>query len=194
MKLIMHPEFASVYQQNQYISQRCRQAIAQWRMRNDPISVPTYSLHWTYASAQAFTRALSLLFQAYNRILWHNFHYCRQCGGQCCVADASSVRLFDQLAIALLDCSAPTLPETITATGRQCIYLSHGQCSWPDEWRTIKCWSFYCLGVGPRKPGSSISTLRGAITTELQQLVRTQLPPETRHIRSGQWHRVGRLS
>ncbi|HLZ64123.1 MAG TPA: hypothetical protein VKR06_44910 [Ktedonosporobacter sp.] len=180
MQLTQHPEYQRVYLPINDAAQRCQQAIANWKAHNDTISVPVYSLHWTYESARSFVRSLSNLFQAYNRILWRHFHYCRQCGGQCCVMDASDVRPFDLLALALLDQSVPSLPENITATGRQCLYLSHQRCSWPAEWGTIKCWSFYCLGVGPWQPGSSIGQLRAAITAELQVVVRDLLPPALR--------------
>ena len=176
MKLTQHSEYQRVYIANEEAFHRCQHAIAQWRTQRDSIAVPAYGLIWTYEYAQVFVHELSALFQEYNRILWSGFHYCRQCGGQCCVVDASNVQPFDLLAIALLDRSAPALPENISTSGRQCIYLVNRQCSWPAEWRTIKCWSFYCLGPGPWQPGASISELRGAITRELQQLVRTRLP------------------
>lgn len=176
MKLIQHPEYQRVYIANEEAFRRCEQAITQWRARNDIISVPAYGLTWTYESAREFVYELSALFQEYNRILWSGFNYCRQCGGQCCVADASKVQPFDLLAITLLGQSAPVLAENISASERQCIYLVNRQCSWPAEWRTIKCWSFYCLGPGPWQPGASISEMRSAITRELQQLVRTRLP------------------
>ncbi|GHO62627.1 hypothetical protein KSC_015190 [Ktedonobacter sp. SOSP1-52] len=176
MKLTQHPEYQRVYIANGEAFRLCEQAITQWRAHNDTISVPAYGLTWTYESAREFVRDLSTLFQEYNHILWNGFNYCRQCGGQCCVADASNVQPFDLLAITLLDQSAPVLAENISASERQCIYLVNRRCSWPAEWRTIKCWSFYCLGTGPWRPDTSISELRGEITRELQQLVRTRLP------------------
>ncbi len=169
-----------MYVYNKEASQRCQQAIAQWKASDDIIPVAGYSFNWTYESARLFVRALSQLFQEYNRVLWQSVHYCRQCGGQCCVVDASDVRPFDLMAVALLDLLAPSLPDQITAGGRACIYLSNHRCSWPQEWRTIKCWSFYCLGVGPWKPGASIGQLRGAIIDELQRVVRACLPDQLR--------------
>ncbi len=180
MKLTRHPEYAAVYLSNQTAAQRCQEAIAHWQARNDTIPVPGYAFQWTYQSARTFVRSLSHLFQEYNRVLWQTFHYCRACGGQCCVVDASDVRAFDQLAIALLERTAPVLPQQITAGERACVYLLNGRCSWPEEWRTIKCSSFYCLGIGQWSAKSSPSELRRPITDQLQQLVRTLLPSELR--------------
>ncbi|HTK08364.1 MAG TPA: hypothetical protein VL485_14435 [Ktedonobacteraceae bacterium] len=180
MKLIQHAEYQGVYLYNQEAFQRCQAAIAQWKERNDSIAVPAYSLQWTYASTQVFVRALSQLFHEYNRIIWEDFNYCRQCGGQCCVSGASNVRPFDFIAVALLDKAIPVLQDNITAWDRECIYLSNHRCSWPDEWRTIKCWSFYCLGAGPWRADASISEMRGEIADKLQRLMRASLPPQLR--------------
>ena len=178
MKLTQHSEYQHVYISNGETALRCQEAVATWKVNNDIINVPDYTLQWTYESAQAFVQKLSQLFQAYNQVLWNTFHYCRQCGGQCCVVDASNVRAFDLLAIALLNLQAPVLPENVTARERECIYLLNHRCAWPQAWRTIKCWSFYCLGVGPRKPNDSIGKLYTAITKELQHVVRNRLPDQ----------------
>lgn len=178
MKLTQHPEYQRVYVSNGQVAVRCQEAVARWKVNNDIIDVPELGFQWTYESAQAFIQQLSQLFQAYNQVLWKTFHYCRECGGQCCVVDASNVRAFDLLAIALLSLQAPVLPTNITARERECIYLLNHRCSWPEAWRTIKCWSFYCLGIGPRKPDDSVGELHTAITRELQQVVRTYLPDQ----------------
>lgn len=178
MKLTQHPEYQRVYLSNEEAAARCQEAVARWKVNNDSIDVPEYAIQWTYKAAQAFVQQLSQLFQAYNQVLWKTFHYCRQCGGQCCVVDASSVRTFDLLAIALLDVQAPVLPKNITARERECIYLLNQRCSWPEAWRTIKCWSFYCLGVGARKPNDSVGKLYTAITKELQHIVRKHIPDQ----------------
>ena len=176
MKLTQHPEYQRLYVPNGDMAVRCQEAVARWKVNNDIIDVPELGFQWKYESAQAFIQQLSQLFQAYNQVLWKTFHYCRECGGQCCVVDASNVRTFDLLAIALLDVQAPVLPTSITARERECIYLLNHRCSWPEAWRTIKCWSFYCLGVGPRKPDDSVGKLYTAITRELQYVVRKHLP------------------
>jgi hypothetical protein len=180
MKLTQHSEYRTIYLSNNAAFERCRDAVTQWKVGNDTLIVARYALQWTYESARSFILELSQLFQEYNRVLWEMFHYCRQCGGQCCVTGASHVRAFDLLAIALLDRSVPLLSENVTARERQCIYLSQQRCSWPEEWRTIKCWSFYCLGVGPWQPGMSLNALRHPIIAELQRVVHAFLPVQLR--------------
>jgi hypothetical protein len=180
MKLAKHTEYQSVYVTNNAAFERCREAIVRWRVSNDTLVVPYYALNWTYGSARAFVSALSQLFQAYNHVLWQTFHYCQQCGGQCCVAGASYAPAFDMLALALLDHSVPILPENITARERECIYLAHRRCSWPEEWRTIKCWSFYCLGPVTWQAGVTRIEMYRPIIAELQRVVCALLPTELR--------------
>ncbi|MBO0789700.1 MAG: hypothetical protein J2P36_01970 [Ktedonobacteraceae bacterium] len=178
MKLTQHPEYQNVYLYDEKAFQHVHEAIIRWKANEDVIPAPDYSLHWTYESTRSFVLSLSRLFQEYNRVIWDRFHYCRQCGGQCCIAGASDARPFDLIAISLLNQSTPRLQENITAQGRECIYLSNRRCSWPSEWRPIKCWSFYCLGAGPWKADASIGELRSAIATDLQQVVRDLLPTQ----------------
>lgn len=180
MKLTEHPEYRKTYLNHQDAFHSCKLAVASFRASNQSILVPHYQLWWTYETAQAFVQSLSQLFQEYNHVLWQKFHYCRQCGGQCCVVDASGVRPFDFIAVALLDQSIPSLPERITAGERNCIYLMNQRCSWPTSWRTIKCWAFYCLGAGPWRSGAKMSDLRGEICAQLQQVVRNLLPDQLR--------------
>ena len=101
--------------------QRCRQVVEVWRADGEPISMPEVDLCWTYERARAFVRSLVHMFQAYNRVLWEQFPYCRACGGGCCVLDASRVGPFDGLALALLDLPLPALPDRIAAHERECI-------------------------------------------------------------------------
>nr|BBH87405.1 hypothetical protein KTC_21560 [Thermosporothrix sp. COM3] len=180
MKLSQHVEYQPVYLANKAAFERCRAVVAQWKTTNATLTVPGYPLQWNYETARAFIQELSHMYLEYNRVLWNTFHYCRQCGGQCCIAGGSHVRPFDLLAVAFLDRSIPLLSEHITAHRHQCIYLSRQRCSWPDEWRTIKCWSFYCLGGGPWHLGSSLHALRAPIIAELQRVVRAALPAPLR--------------
>ena len=169
MELRQHPEYQT-YMCDREADQRCRQAIAFWKASDEPIVAETYSSCWTFDGAQTFVRSLSRLFQAYNRVLWERFPYCRTCGGQCCVLDATYVGPFDSMALALLGQSMPRLPGRIKATARDCIYHTVGGCAWPAEWRPIKCWSFYCA-LGER---SSI------IAQELEGVVLGLLPDALR--------------
>jgi hypothetical protein len=178
-----HPE-AVLYDRHQLAWPAPQQAVQQWRADNIPIPVTEYGLTWTVTSAAEFVRQLAALFHAYNQVLWESFSYCRECGGQCCVVDASDVHLFDLLAIALLDESPPCLPTQISVGHRSCIYLSTEggipHCSWPQAWRTIKCWSFYCLGSGPWPAGADLGALYRQVTTTLHAVVETMLPEPLR--------------
>jgi hypothetical protein len=178
-----HPEYAR-YLRHQAAWQGCQEAVGLWLASNEPILVERYGLCWTYEAARSFVHSLTQLFQAYNQVLWEHFSYCRECGGQCCVVDASDVRAFDLIAIALLEESAPVLPARIERVGQACIYLAttngRPHCSWPDAWRTIKCWSFYCLGSGPWPPDADLGKLYHAVTAELQHVMQTLLPEPLR--------------
>ena len=178
MRLSQHPEYTK-YLQDQETIERCRQAVAAWRTGGEPIWADKYELCWTYERASAFVRSLVRMFQAYNRVLWEQFPYCRACGGGCCVLDASHVGPFDGIALALLDLSPPPLPEAVTARERECVYLSGQRCVLPVEWRTIKCWSFYCLG-GRWDPGQSLGEHHGALARALKGVVSVLLPEELR--------------
>lgn len=180
MQLSQHPEFDALYLYHQQIDRGCRAAVAAWVTSDDTVVVDQYRVRWTPASARLFVQSLSHLFQEYNRVLWQGFHYCQQCGGQCCVRDASDVRPFDLIAVALLDASPPVLPAQIDTSARGCIYLNGTQCTWPTTWRTIKCWSFYCLGSGPWDETASIGELYSAVTSELRRVVAQNLPEELR--------------
>jgi len=184
MQLTHHPEFQPVYLPTREAAARCRQAIAHWQADDAVIHVDAYDLTWTVDSARTFVRELAQMFGAYNRVLWERFSYCAQCGGQCCVVDASDVRPFDLIAVALLDETDPELPDRIKTGVHGCIYLAGTHCSWPDAWRTIKCWTFYCLGSGPWDPSLSLHELYCAVTEELVQVVQTHLPAPLRRYES----------
>lgn len=180
MQLATHSEYPAVYLTNAAAFAQCQAAIAQWQASDKPIPVERYGLTWTPAKARRFVADVAQLFQAYNQVLWENFSYCRQCGGQCCVVGASDVRLFDLLAVALLHERAPHLPERIAANAQACIYLNGQQCSWPGSWRTVKCWSFYCLGSGPWPDHASLGELYQAVTADLVGVVAELLPKPLR--------------
>ncbi|MBV7337959.1 hypothetical protein KFU94_58960 [Chloroflexi bacterium TSY] len=184
MNLIQHPEYSTVYVQNQEANQGCKKAVEAWLGAQKPIQVDQYSITWTPASMLSLVHELSEMFQAYNQVLWKQFHYCQQCGGQCCVVDASDIRPFDLIAVALLNKKAPLLPDRIRANVHDCIYLSGTRCTWPDSWRTIKCWSFYCLGSGPWDATASLGDLYREITQQLVETVRSHLPEALRRYES----------
>jgi hypothetical protein len=180
MQLTHHSEYQTVYLHHQRVAQGCQAAVIAWRASEEVLDVAEFGLHWTPATAHTFVAALSQLFQRYNQVLWQDFHYCHQCGGQCCVVDASDVRAFDLIAMTLLDLPPPLLPERIAANPQDCIYLAGSQCTWPSAWRTLKCWSFYCLGSGPWPATAALGALYQEITAQLQSVVSTHLPAELR--------------
>lgn len=183
MELAAHPEQRH-YRHHQAYWPLCRTAIERWRADSLTIPVAAYNLSWTYEGAQVFAHQLADLFQAYNRVMWEHFPYCSACGGQCCVVDASDVRTFDLLAIALLGETPPVLPDRIGAGSRTCIYLATADgrpcCSWPDRWRTIKCWSFYCLGSKPLAKSADVGESYRALTAALAAVVAERLPEPLR--------------
>lgn len=181
MKLAHHAEYATIYLHHQSLAQGCQAAVTAWRTSDEMLDVAQFGLQWTPATAHTFVDALSHLFQRYNQVLWQEFNYCHQCGGQCCVVDASDVRAFDLIAMALLDLTPPVLAERIATNPQDCIYLAGSQCTWPTAWRTLKCWSFYCLGSGPWPATAALGALYQEVTAELQTLVNTHLPEELRH-------------
>ena len=176
MDLTLHPEYNLVYRYQQRLAQGCQAAVIAWQACNDRLMTAEPALQWTPTTAHTFVNALSQLFQAYNGVLWQDFHYCRQCGGQCCVVDASDVRPFDLIATALLSLTPPVLPARLAANPTDCIYLDGAQCTWPTDWRTIKCWSFYCLGSGPWPATVALGTLHDAVMIRLQAVVNQHLP------------------
>jgi hypothetical protein len=95
------------------------------------------------------------------------------------VLDASHVGPFDGIALALLDLDLPALPERIAARERECVYLDGMRCALPAGWRTVKCWSFYCLG-GRWNPGVCLGEYHGALAEALKGVVRDGLPDELR--------------
>jgi hypothetical protein len=95
------------------------------------------------------------------------------------VLDASHVGLFDGIALALLELSLPPLSDESSAGERDCIYLNGQQCALPAEWRTIKCWSFYCLG-GRWDPRVSLGEHHGALARALKDVVLERLPEDLR--------------
>jgi hypothetical protein len=179
MELTHHSEYHT-YTRDREIDQRCRQALAAWKASGEPILAEAYSLRWTPESTQAFMRSLSHLFQKYNRVLWEQFPYCRQCGGQCCLTHTEEAGVFDSIALALLGKVLPTLPKKTGAAARGCTYLSKKGCVWPAVWRPMTCWAYYCPGRGILEHSDAWSEHSGAIATELELVVLDLLPDELR--------------
>jgi hypothetical protein len=173
MRLEGHPEYIQALLDRETVA-RCRRAVEGWKAGRLELQVPAYGLSWTPESALSLVHELQDLFAAYNRVLWEQFLYCRACGGQCCVNEASHVGPFDGVAIALLETSLPDLPPNLPTTDRACIYLAGRACCLPVEWRTIKCWSFFCLG-GLWDPAAPLGKPYSDLTAALKAVVQTHL-------------------
>jgi hypothetical protein len=83
------------------------------------------------------------------------------------------------VALALLDASLPDLPANLAATDRDCIYLAGQSCTLSAEWRTIKCWSFFCLG-GLWDPDVPLGERYDDLTAALKVVVLVHLPAALR--------------
>jgi hypothetical protein len=176
MKREQHPEFAVYLQQKQRV-EVARRVVGEWIASGEPLR--TDGQQWHAGDARELLYRLQQLFTAYNQVLWQAFPYCRACGGGCCVPGASHVTLADAVAMALLALPFPERPLQVAASGRDCIYLEGNRCSWPQQWRPLKCWSFYCLGSGAAELDASDSRY-GEITAALQELLDSLLPEALR--------------
>lgn len=145
MEIGEHVEYG-LYLGDGALVRACGTAVTSWRAEGGVVETAVGP--WTMAQARHFFLELQEMFQAYNRVLWQAFPYCRACGGGCCVVGASDMRLLDGLALALLDEPFPTLPAQATNRPGVCIYLVNNRCAWPGAWRPLKCAAFYCLGSG----------------------------------------------
>ncbi len=176
MKLRLHPEYENVYLRHHETHARCHEALEKWRESGRSIVVEQYALTWNFQSAQAFAQSLAAMLQAYNQIVWKQFPYCGPCGGQCCLVNASDVAPFDMMALTLLDQPMPILPDRIAAAPRDCIYRTAQGCAWSSDWRTLKCWFFYCLGNLEWELAQSMDKLYQAMAEALTQIIRPLLP------------------
>lgn len=171
MDVLRHPEHGLFHRDAELVA-ACRDAVGEWREDGEPLVAPD-GVTWTPEGARAFVEEVGALFKAYNLVLWQTFSYCRRCQGGCCVVGASQVTTFDALALALLDAPFPELAPR--AGESDCIYLGPQGCRWPQAWRPIKCWSFYCLGSGDWEIDAE-DVRYARITEALQTVVREQLP------------------
>ncbi len=145
MEIGEHREY-DLYLRDGALARGCGTAVTRWQAEGGVVETAVGPR--TIEQAGQFAAALQTLFQAYNRVLWQAFPYCRECGGGCCVVGASDMRLLDGVALALLDEPFPALPAQVTNRPGICIYLVDNRCAWPAAWRPLKCAAFYCLGSG----------------------------------------------
>lgn len=166
-----HPEFDR-FERDRELVTTCRRAVRRWIDQGTTIRAAD-GVQWTPESARAFIEEIGRLFRQYNLVLWRTFSYCRRCQGGCCVVGASQVTVFDALALALLEEPFPELAPR--AAEADCIYLGAQGCRWPQGWRPIKCWSFYCLGSGDWTLDAADERYK-QITQALQGVVQRWLP------------------
>lgn len=175
MKASEHPEY-DLFGQDRQLVERCRRAVAAWLESGESLADPRSDGNgrsWTPQRARAFVLEVRRFFQAYNRVLWQEFSYCRTCRGGCCVVGASQVTHFDAVALALLEEPFPGQPQR--AGPGDCIYLTGEGCGWPAAWRPLKCWAFYCLGSGDWELDAADARYE-RITQALQGVLETHLP------------------
>lgn len=180
MELRSHPEYYGVYLRDRRSWLDWQRTLATWKAGEETLAVDGLFLEWTPESARAFSAALAAMFQEYNEVLWRRFPYCRHCRGQCCLPGASGAGDFDFIALSLLGGEFPSLPEHVAASAGKCIYLAGDHCSWPEGWRTIKCWSFFCLGSDLGVPLEVLPGLLAEVREELRQIVTDYLPDPLR--------------
>lgn len=183
MKASEHPEF-EMHGRDRQLVERCRQAVAAWRESGEPLGDPQGdgdARRWTLQRAREFVLEVRRFFQAYNRVLWQEFSYCRNCRGGCCVVGASQVTRFDAVALALLDEPFPRRPQR--AGAGDCIYLTPEGCGWPAAWRPLKCWAFYCLGSGDWELDAGDKRYE-RITRALHSVLESHLPTLLREYES----------
>jgi hypothetical protein len=149
MKRTDHPDNKHyTWLQERYVI--CRRALAEWKASGKEVPVEVWGLGlefepMTYDDAVVFADEMSTLIMEFNQVLWEQFPYCRQCGGQCCAYHPTIFEL-DLLLLALRERELPVLPDEINATKEDCIYLTKEGCAWPPHYRPLRCWTFFCLG------------------------------------------------
>ena len=181
MEIGDHVEYG-LYLGDGVLARACGTAVTRWRAEGGVVETAVGP--WTMVQARHFFLALQAMFQAYNRVLWQAFPYCRACGGGCCVVGASDMRLLDGAALALLDESFPALPAQATNRPGICIYLVDNRCAWPEGWRPLKCAAFYCLGSGQWELDARDERY-GRITHQLEGVLDDCLPEALRPYAAG---------
>ena len=179
MNTLEHSEYASYHKERSNFN-LFQQAIDAWIDSVEVLLVEAYSFPWSYNEAKGLARSLSQMMQAYNRVLYEQVPYCAPCGGRCCGVGAVHVSRFDLLALALLDLQYPDLSDRTQVSARDCIYQTFAGCAWPSEWRTMKCWLFYCLGGGDWNLADAVDDRYQEVARNLEPVVAELLPAPIR--------------
>lgn len=164
MNLRKHPEYEK-YLADQALTNTIEVDLTRWLANNEE------------AGGLLKTAVLQLivLFQEYNRQMWKNFPFCQMCLGGCCVVGASDISPMDAAALTVLGHDLPILPAQTHHDERACIYLGERGCTWPANWRPLKCMVFFSLGSGDWQL-DSLDKRYGRLTDVLQAVFDKYLP------------------
>ena len=164
MNLRQHPEYEK-YLVDQALINTVKVDLTSWLADNEEAGV----------LLKTAVLQLIILFQEYNREMWKNFPFCKMCLGGCCVVGASEISPMDAAALTVLGHDLPILPEQTHHNERACIYLGEQGCTWPANWRPLKCMVFFSLGSGDWSL-DSLDKRYGRLTDVLQAVFDKYLP------------------
>jgi hypothetical protein len=164
MKLDQHPEYDKYLADQAFVAD-VREKLTKWLDENE-------AAVWELETAVS---SLTTLFQEYNQVMWQSFPFCQMCLGGCCVVGASEVTAVDGAVLTVLGHDLPVLPAQTSHNERACIYLGERGCTWPVNWRPLKCMIFYSLGSGKWQLASSNEDY-GRLSSALQAVIDKHLP------------------
>lgn len=164
MNLTQHPEHEK-YLKDHDVTNAIKTALASWLKEHEEEG----------KALKTAVFQLTTLFQEYNQMMWQEFPFCQMCLGGCCVVGASEVSAMDAAALSVLDHELPVLPAQTHHSERACIYLGEQGCTWPSNWRPLKCMIFFSLGSGDWQLESSDDRY-GRLTQGLQAVLDEHLP------------------
>ncbi|KAA3656173.1 MAG: hypothetical protein DWQ04_31860 [Chloroflexi bacterium] len=164
MNLLKHPEYKK-YLADRELVDAVRAALVAWMDGNEAAG----------DGLKTAVSHLTTLFQKYNQVMWQAYPFCRMCLGGCCVVGASEVTPIDVAALTVLGHDLPVLPEQTHHDERACVYLGEQGCTWPADWRPLKCMTFFSLGSGDWQLESADEDY-GRLTQALQAIFEKYLP------------------
>lgn len=118
--------------------------LKRWQSEGRIIDGPDGGLSWTYQEAQRFAEELAGAMQEYNRVLWQDLPYCRQCKDHCCGPVDWSNPDTDALMLGLLGVTPPVLYPREDESQEVCPYLTVEGCAYPTQWRPLTCSTYFC--------------------------------------------------
>ncbi len=164
MKLTQHPEYEK-YLADLEFAESVRAELEAWMEGNKGVG----------DGLKTAVSHLTTMFQAYNQVMWQAFPFCKMCLGGCCVVGASEVTPIDVAALTVLGHDLPVLPAQTHHDERACVYLGEQGCTWPADWRPLKCMTFFSLGSGEWQLDSADAEY-GRLNEALQAVFEQHLP------------------